>query len=537
MYIVAREHFLQATIFSMQKGSDMNIYMEETESLKGQEGLDVSKASSGQEDAAGSKAQNCISGLEDLDRRLVQVVPSGRQLRHQELEFYGFIHFTVNTFTDREWGDGTESPGIFNPVRLDARQWVAAAKDAGMRGLILTCKHHDGFCLWPSRYTRHSVASSPYRDGRGDVVREVSEACKEAGLAFGIYLSPWDRNHPSYGSGKEYDDYFVNQLTELLEGYGDIFAVWFDGACGEGKDGRKQVYDWKRYYDTVRRLQPGACISVCGPDVRWCGNEAGRTRPSEWSVVPARAADTEKIAENSQQADEVSFRQREITASDLDLGSRQILQGERDLIWYPAEVNTSIRPGWFYHASEDEKVKSLAELVHIYEHSVGGNATFLLNMAPDREGLISQGDVARLHELGEYLRETYRENLAQQAVLGCDTCLEGYGIENVRKDTYDTYFKTADGVRTCEITVEWEQPVRPGRLVLKENLLLGQRVERFVVEARTAGNFRQVYEGTVIGYKKIASLGGVETDCLRIRILDARVAPVLSFLGVYEGGI
>ncbi len=471
--------------------------------------------------------------LDALDRRLVQVRPSARQLRHQQMEFYGFIHFTVNTFTDREWGDGTESPEIFHPSRLDARQWVAVAKDAGMRGLILTCKHHDGFCLWPSRYTRHSVAASPYRDGRGDVVREVSEACKEAGLAFGVYLSPWDRNHPSYGSGKEYDDYFVNQLTELLEGYGDIFAVWFDGACGEGKNGRKQVYDWKRYYDTVRHLQPMACISVCGPDVRWCGNEAGRTRPSEWSVVPARAADTEKIAENSQQADETSFRQREITASDLDLGSRQVLWDEQDLIWYPAEVNTSIRPGWFYHAWEDEKVKSLEELVHVYEHSVGGNATFLLNIAPDREGLVGPADVARLHELGEYLRQTYRVNLVEQAALTCDTCLEGYGIENVRRDTYDACFRTADGVRESRITLTWKEPVRASRLVLKENLLLGQRVERFAVDAWVDGDFRQIAEGTVIGYRKNVDLGKVETDRLRIRILDARIAPTLAFLGVY----
>lgn len=507
----------------------MNIHMEEVVSLKRQQDL-------GSADAANAGALGSLNSLDDLDRRLVQVVPSRRQLRHQQLEFYGFIHFTVNTFTDREWGDGTESPEIFNPVGLDARQWVAVARDAGMRGLILTCKHHDGFCLWPSRYTRHSVAASPYQDGRGDVVREVSEACREAGLAFGVYLSPWDRNHPSYGSGKEYDDYFVNQLTELLENYGDIFTVWFDGACGEGKDGRKQVYDWKRYYDTVRRLQPMACISVCGPDVRWCGNEAGRTRPSEWSVVPARTADTEKIAENSQQADETSFRQREITASDLDLGSRQVLQDEKDLIWYPAEVNTSIRPGWFYHASEDGKVKSLAELVYIYEHSVGGNAMFLLNLAPDRQGLVSRADTDRLHELGEYLRETYRVNLAQQARFTCDTCLEDHDIENVRQDTYDACFRTADGVRTCGIILEWEQPVVIRRLVLKENLLLGQRVERFAVDAQVDGTFCQVYEGTVVGYKKIVCLDEVRTRAVRVRILDARIAPALAFLGVYGDG-
>ncbi|MDE7250901.1 MAG: alpha-L-fucosidase [Lachnospiraceae bacterium] len=285
--------------------------------------------------------------MTDMDKRLIQIVPSSRQLKHQQMEFYSFVHFTVNTFTDKEWGDGTESPSIFNPAKLDARQWTDAIKAAGMKGLILTCKHHDGFCLWPSKYTEHTIAASPYKGGKGDIVKEVSDACREAGLAFGVYLSPWDRNSQYYGQGEVYDDYFVNQLTELLTNYGDIFSVWFDGACGEGANGKKQFYDWDRYCEVVRKLQPDACISVCGPDVRWCGNEAGETRPSEWSVVPERMRDTEKIALKSQQQDEETFRQRKVAAQDLDLGSREILEGEEKLIWYPAEVNTSIRPGWF----------------------------------------------------------------------------------------------------------------------------------------------------------------------------------------------
>ena len=235
-----------------------------------------------------------------------------------------------------------------------------------MKGLILTCKHHDGFCPWPSRYTSHSVTSSPWKNGKGDVVAEVAEACRKGGIRFGVYLSPWDRNQPLYGSGKPYDDYFVNQLTELLSNYGEIFSVWLDGACGEGPDGKKQFYDWDRYYAVIRRLQPNACIHVCGPDIRWCGNEAGHTRPSEWSVVPRRTMDTEKIASLSQQADDESFRLRPIRAQDLDLGSRQFLKDETDLIWYPAEVNTSIRPGWFWHESENDQVKSLDHLIGIY---------------------------------------------------------------------------------------------------------------------------------------------------------------------------
>lgn len=471
--------------------------------------------------------------ITELDKRLAEIVPSRRQLKHQQLEFYGFIHFTVNTFTDKEWGDGTESPGIFNPARLDARQWAAAAKDAGMKGLILTCKHHDGFCLWPSRYTRHSVKYSPYKDGKGDVVRELSDACREAGIAFGVYLSPWDRNHPAYGSGREYDDYFVGQLEELLGNYGDIFAVWFDGAYGEGPNGKKQIYDWERYYEVIRRLQPEACISVCGPDVRWCGNEAGAVRPSEWSVVPARTADTEKIAEKSQQEDEETFRSRTISAQDMDLGSRDALKEERDLIWYPAEVNTSIRPGWFYHASEDDKVKKLSELIHIYENSAGGNATFLLNIPPDRNGLIHPNDAQRLHELGEYIRNAYKRNLASAARITCEQAMEEYGADNLRYDTYDACFRTADGITACDITLEWENAVKVRRVVLKEDIRYSQRIEKFEIEAWMNGEFRTIYKGTVVGFKKIAVLEELETGKLRIRILDSRVAPVVAFLGVY----
>lgn len=481
--------------------------------------------------------------LRESDRRLVEIVPSMRQLRHQRLEFYGFIHFTVNTFTDREWGDGTESPEIFFPEKLDARQWARAARDAGMRGLILTCKHHDGFCLWPSAYTRHSVASSPYQGGKGDIVREVSDACREEGLAFGVYLSPWDRNHPAYGSGREYNDYFVNQLEELLTGYGEIFAVWFDGACGEGPNGKRQVYDWERYYQVIRRLQPNACISVCGPDVRWCGNEAGQTRLSEWSVVPARTADTEKIAEGSQQTDDAAFRARQIRAQDMDLGSRAVLEGEEDLIWYPAEVNTSIRPGWFYHASEDDQVKPLEELTYIYEHSVGGNATFLLNIPPDRDGLIHPNDLERLHQLGEYLRNTYGQNLAREARIVCGEALEGHGPEHLKEDSLEGDLRTAEGVTACDILLEWEEDVEVRRVALKENVLCSQRIEAFEIQVwedgaeRTgafgSGAFRTVYQGTSVGYQRIAVLEKLRTRKLRVRILDARVSVALAFLGVY----
>lgn len=465
-----------------------------------------------------------------LDSRLVQVVPSRRQLSFQQTEFYAFVHFCVNTYTDKEWGDGTEPESIFFPDKFDADQWVDAVRAAGMKGLILTCKHHDGFCLWPSKYTEHTVAHSPFRGGKGDIVREVSEACRKGGIRFGIYLSPWDRNNENYGHGEAYNDFFVNQLTELLTGYGDIFSVWFDGACGEGKNGKKQDYDWPRYYELIRRLQPEACISVCGPDIRWCGNEAGHTRPSEWSVVPARLRDTEKVAAESQHADDAAFRQREIKSQDLDLGSRAVLAHEENLIWYPAEVNTSIRPGWFYHESEDGKVRSLDELLHIYYNSVGGNAMFLLNIPPAKDGRFHPNDVARLKEIGAYLEKTFSTNLLPDAALEADSCEEGHGIEGIREDSYDTFYKTRDGIRTAEITICFPAPARVSHVVLKENVQLSQRIEKF--EIRT-GTGSLLYEGTTVGYKKIAKFPVTEVTQLRIRICDSRVCPTLSFVGIY----
>lgn len=470
----------------------------------------------------------------ELDRRLTEVVPSKRQIEFQKTEFYAFVHFTVNTFTDKEWGDGTESPEIFNPYRFDPEQWVNAILSAGMKGLILTCKHHDGFCLWHSKYTKHTVLNSPFKR---DIVLEVSEACRKHGLKFGVYLSPWDRNSRLYGQGKAYDDYFIDQLKELLTGYGEVFSVWFDGACGEGPNGKKQYYDWDRYYETIRKLQPGACISVCGPDVRWCGNEAGHTRKAEWSVVPLRTRDTEKIAENSQQEDSTEFRTREIHAWDGDLGSREILKNERDLVWYPAEVNTSIRPGWFWHRSEDDKVRPLDELINIYEKSVGGNATFLLNIPPTDEGLFHENDVKRLKEIGDYLKSTYTVNLIEQAVsvTGTDTYKTVADIKkSISEDTYEEYYRGNPGSSGADVTVSWEKPVDINRIVIKENILFSQRVEAFTVEALLDGKYQKVYEGTVIGYKRIVSLENViKTDCIKIIITDSRLEPVISFIGVY----
>lgn len=450
------------------------------------------------------------------DKELIKIIPSERQLKHQQMEFYAFVHFTVNTFTDKEWGDGTESPSVFDPTELSCDQWVSACKSAGMTGLILTAKHHDGFCLWPSQYTEHSVKNSPYKNGKGDIVREAAEACKKGGIKFGVYLSPWDRNCPLYGQGKAYDDYYCNQLTELLTNYGEIFSVWFDGACGEGPNGKKQVYDWDRYYDTVRRLQPDAAISVSGPDVRWCGNEAGKTRESEWSVI-AKSLKNEAAP----------------TETDSDLGSRELLRNADEIIWKAAEVDTSIRPGWFYHKKENIKVRSLTALSDIYFRSVGGNCTLLLNIPPDTRGLFHETDVKRLENLGNKIKNTFENCLSDDAVFTADRSDGKNLIENVKTDFYDTYFSSNEGENTVNITISFPEKRKIHMAVIKENILFSQRIESFTVECHHGKGWKKLFEGTTVGYKRIARFRPTITDTVRITVTDSRVNPVISHIAIY----
>ncbi|GMO04049.1 alpha-L-fucosidase [Lachnoanaerobaculum sp. JCM 36186] len=474
-------------------------------------------------------------GIEE-DIRLIKVVPSERQLTYEKMEFFCFIHFTVNTFTGSEWGDGKEDVSIFNPTELDARQWVKTAKDAGMKGLILTCKHHDGFCLWPSKYTEHSVKNSPYKNGNGDIVREVSEACKEFGLKFGVYLSPWDRNNSSYGKGKKYDDYYVNQLTELLTEYGELYTIWLDGACGEGANGKVQKYDWNRYYKVMRELQPNAVISISGPDVRWCGNEAGEVRESEWSVVAKDMTDPSITAELSQHEDNEEFRDRPLDETQSDLGSRERLKNEKELVWYPAETDVSIRPGWFYHEEEDDKVRSFENLKDIYLKSVGGNTTLLLNIPPMKNGIIHEKDIAILKRLGEFINDTFKDNLLKNALITTvpEHDCRGNSPDMMRTDDYNTYFMNKEGENKLLIEIKFDECKKLNYLVLKEAITFSQRVEKFNVYFNDeSGNKIKIFEGTTIGYKRIIDLKGTKTDNLTIEIEDSRVAPVMSFVGVY----
>lgn len=474
--------------------------------------------------------------MENIIQDAARVRPHPRQVAWQETEFYAFVHFSPNTFTDREWGLGDEDPRIFNPTELDARQWVAACKSAGMRGLILTCKHHDGFCLWPSALTDHSVASSPWKGGQGDIVREVSDACREGGIKFGVYLSPWDRHEKTYGDSPAYNRFFVGQLSELLTNYGPVFSVWFDGACGEGPNGKRQVYDWETYYQVVRELQPDACISVCGPDVRWCGNEAGHCRTSEWSVVPESLRNAEKIAEKSQKVDDGTFAKR-LLSQDQDLGSRAVIETAGPLVWYPAEVNTSIRPGWFYHAREDDLVRPLDDLLHIYYSSVGGNATFLLNIPPDPRGLFHEKDVARLKEIGEALRSAFAVDLAKSAAVWASESLdEHHSPEAMLDQDPRTCWRPGDGTEKAEITLRFNAEQVFDRVVLMEHIASsGQRIESFTLEVEHGGHWNQIFQGTVVGYKKICLFDPVKSLSLRLRIEQSRIYPTLSFIGVYNG--
>ncbi len=401
--------------------------------------------------------------------------PTSQQAAWQELEFIAFAHFGINTFTGREWGEGKEDPKLFNPTAFDAHQWVRVLKQAGIKLLILTAKHHDGFCLWPSRYTEHSVINSPWRQGRGDVVREVSEACRKGGLKFGVYLSPWDRHERTYGDSPAYNEHFRNQLRELLSHYGPITEVWFDGACGEGPNGKRQEYDWASYYRTVRELQPKALIAISGPDVRWVGNENGLARENESSVQPVGP----------------------------ESWNREMHPGQA-LIWYPAECDVSIRPGWFYHAEEDSKVKSLDHLLDIYSKSVGRNSVLLLNIPPDRRGLIHENDAQRLAEFGAEIRKRFGQSLAERRGKG------------------------------ALLELRLNKPGRIDHAIVMEDIRQGERVKEYAVEALEGDHWKVLRQGTVIGHKQLIRFPPLEVSRVRLRITKSEAEPRIRKFAVYS---
>jgi alpha-L-fucosidase len=471
--------------------------------------------------------------LEAVLAKAVDVRPTPRQIAWQRDEISAFLHFGMNTFTDREWGDGTEDPKQFNPTELDARQWVRAAKAAGISRMILTAKHHDGFCLWPSKYTDHCVRNSPWKDGHGDVVGEFVEACRAEGMHYGIYISPWDRHEQTYGDSPKYNEHFLNQLREVLTTYPGIEEVWFDGACAEGPNGKRQEYDWRAYWKLIRELAPQAVITVRGPDVRWCGNEGGFTRKSEWSVIPMPGDDQSWDASDAT----LSGYTQDIFGDDL--GSRDVLMRSRNerpvLAWYPAQVNTSIRPGWFYHQYEDSRVRSLEDLLGVYYGSVGGNGQFLLNIPPDRRGLFHENDVARLEQLGDLLRATFARNLAAGAALTSEV-IGGASVGEVAAsvdEDPDTFWTTTDGPTAATVTAELSQPVRANCLMLQEQIASGQRVEAFEVEVFADGQWHAAGSGTVIGYKRLVRFPAATVTKFRVHFTQFRGRPTLAGLGLY----
>lgn len=449
-------------------------------------------------------------------------VPEPRQIAWQELEYYGFLHFNMNTFSDREWGFGDEKPEMFNPTDLQPRQWAQVAAEAGMKGLIITAKHHDGFVLWPSAYTEHSIKNSPWKDGKGDLIKELSEACKEYGLKFGIYYSPWDRNHPDYGK-PEYITYMKNQLTELLTNYGDIFEVWFDGANGGdgyygGANETRKVdkltyYRWPEMHALVRELQPGAMMfSDGGPDVRWVGNEHGFAYETTWS----------------------NLMRDSVYAGMPDYPQKYASGQENGTHWVPAEADVSIRPGWYYHKYEDHKVKSLQQLLEIYYNSIGRNSSLLINFPVDTRGLIHENDVEAILKFGEKVKEDFAVNLASQATATANEERgKGYGVENVLDEDYETYWTTPDDGKTGEITIDFGTETTFNRLMLQEYTPLGQRVKSFVLE-KEEGGWEKIAEGTTVGHKRILRFPDVNASKVRVRFTDGKDIPVISKVGIYN---
>ena len=446
--------------------------------------------------------------------------PSENQMRWQEMEYYAFIHFSLNTYTDQSWGYGDEALSLFNPEQLDARQWARICKEAGMTGIIFTAKHHCGFCMWPSEYTEYSVKNTPWKDGKGDVVKELADACKEYGLKFGVYLSPWDRNSAVYGQ-PEYVTYFRNQMRELLTNYGPVFETWFDGANGgNGYYGganetrridAKTYYEWPETFRMIRELQPEIVIWNDGGDrgdLRWVGTEAGYVGETNWSLLNHDG--------------DVPFEMLHYGLEDGDS-------------WVCAEVNTSIRPEWFYHPSEDMKVKTVPKLMETYYQSVGRNATLLLNVPIMPNGLIHPTDEQRLKEFAQARAEAFAVNLAADAKASADNVRgRKYNARKAVDGKKETYWATEDGCTSASLTIDLGSPRTVNRILAQEYIRLGQRVKSFEVAVDRDGSWETVAEGTTIGYKRILLFKTVETSKVRLTIKDAKACPLISNVELYH---
>lgn len=454
----------------------------------------------------------------------VYPVPTAAQMAWHEMETNAFIHFTTNTFTGKEWGFGDEKETIFNPDQLDAGQWARVLKETGFKTMILTCKHHDGFCLWPSKFTEHSVKNSPYKNGQGDVVKEASEAAKKYGLNFGVYLSPWDRNHADYGT-PAYIEYYRNQLKELFANYGKITEMWFDGANGgDGYYGGKRdvrkingatYYDWPGTIKMIEKIAPHILFfSDAGPHLRWVGNERGVAGETNWNTITP----------------DTLFAGKSGIESLLNSGS------ENGTNWIPAEVDVSIRPGWFYHASEDAKVKTPEQLFDIYLTSVGRGSTLLLNIPPDKRGLFNEIDVKALKGFKNLLQKELSNNLARHAKVTASNYrgkAKIFAPSNITDENRQTYWATDDEVTTGSFEIGLNNPTLVKYLMLQEYIQLGQRVKSFTIEAWKDGKWQQVAGATTIGYKRILKIEPITTNKIRVNIIASKASPVISNLALY----
>lgn len=444
--------------------------------------------------------------------RLTAVKPSKKQLAYSELEYYNFIHYGMNTFTGNEWGDGTDDPSVFNPEVVDTDQWISVLKDSGSKGIIFTAKHHDGFCLFQTKYTDYSIKNSPYMDGKGDIVKQVADSCKKYGLKFGIYLSPWDRNNEAYGT-EAYNEYFMNQLTELCTNYGDIFCFWFDGKKGD--DVPDFDYDFTGYYDVIRKYQPNAVIACCGNDVRWIGNEEGQARESEWSVV----------AKGSESVD--STQMPEVDNTGDDLGSREFVKNYKNLVWYPAEADVSIfKENWFYN--KKAKLRSTKELTEIYFNTVGSNASLLLNVPPSKNGIIEEKEVKALQDFKSKIDKRFENEIEYTA----------YNQNNQKM--IDNLVNAQEGVMLTQldsnITFRFDSKQKVRTIVLQEDISESQRVEGFEIYAKVPGGYKKIYTGTTIGSKKIVRLSGIHvrnTDEIKIIFTQSRSNPIIKNIQFY----
>jgi alpha-L-fucosidase len=449
-------------------------------------------------------------------------IPSERQLAWHEMEYYMFVHFTVNTFTDKEWGYGDEKESVFNPSELDCRQWAKVAKEAGMKGIIITAKHHDGFCLWPSAFTEHSVKNSPWKSGKGDVLRELRQACDEYGLKMGVYLSPWDRNSAVYGT-TDYLSYYRNQLHELLRNYGDIFEVWFDGANGgDGFYGgtretrridNRTYYDWPNTNTIVRELQPGAVIfSDAGPDVRWVGNESGMGSLTNWCLL-----------------------NRDEMYPGGDFASILGEGHEDGNYWVPSEVDVSVRKGWFYHQNEDSVVRTPENLMDLYYSSVGRNSNLLLNVPPDRRGLLNENDVKSLLKFRELRDTEFKTDLARnKEVSATNTRGKEFAASNINDGNPDTYWTTNDYQTAADLIIDLDAETEVNRIVIQEYIKLGQRIQKYKVSALVNENWETLVEGTTIGHKVIRKFPVIKTSMIKITFSKSKACPVISNIELYR---